>query len=375
MRILVLGRGLPGPGQPLLGIFEFQQAKALAAAGHDVVYGALDIRFLHHRRPWGVSRLVVDGVHVVELSLPLGRLQYRLGYRLVAAVWDLLFRACVSAHGRPDVVHSHFVGWSAAAARRKARHGYPLVITEHTSRLMAARPPAAMLRGIDIAYRGADVLIAVSPGLQARIRELTGREAVYVPNLVDAETFAALEPVAHEPRRLVTVGNLIGRKRVDVLLEALAGSGLDDVELLVIGQGPQEGALRARALDLGLGDRVRFEGGMSHPQIAQAFARSDVFALASAQETFGVVLIEAMAAGLPVVSTRSGGPEGFVTEATGVLTGMSAEQIGEGLREAFGRRWDRAAIRAYAVEHHSPQVVAARLTQLYADAIAHHAGR
>ena len=53
----------------------------------------------------------------------------------------------------------------------------------------------------------------------------------------------------------------------------------------------------------------------------------------------------------------------------------AGEVIGEGLREAFGRRWDRAAIRAYAVEHHSPQVVAARLTQLYGDAIAHDAGR
>ncbi|MBW3085877.1 D-inositol-3-phosphate glycosyltransferase [Austwickia sp. TVS 96-490-7B] len=377
MRVLVLGRGLPGPGQPLLGIFEFQQARALAAAGHQVVYGALDIRFLQHRRPWGVRHKDVDGVHVVELSLPLGRLQYRLGYRFVHAMWEVLYLACVTKHGRPDVVHSHFVGWSAAAARGRRRHHYPLVVTEHTSRLMSPDPPADMLRGIAIAYAGADVLIAVSPGLQARIAELTGYRAVYVPNLVDAKTFASVEPIPHDRPRVVTVGNLIPRKRVDALLEAIARVSQEDphspvaaAELVVIGHGPQEGELRDLARRLGLADRVRFEGGLSHPQIAAEFARSDLFVLASREETFGVVLIEAMAAGLPVVSTRSGGPEGFVTEHTGVLTGHEIADIAAGLQAGLTRSWDREQIREYAVRHHSPEVVSAQLTELYGEAVA-----
>ncbi len=370
MRILVLGRGLPGPRQELLGIFEFQQARALAEAGHEVVYGALDIRFLHHVRPWGVRRADVDGVHVVELSLPLGRLQYGGGYRLVAALWNVLYRACVRTHGRPDVVHSHFVGWSAAAALGKRRHGYPLVVTEHTSGLMAPDPPARMLRGIDIAYAAADVLIAVSPGLAGRIRELTGHEAVYVPNLVDTATFAGVRKAPHQGVRVVTVGNLIERKRVDVLLEACALLGRDDLTLTVVGAGPELETLRARAAELGLAGRVRFRGSLQPEEIATEFAAADVFALASREETFGVVLVEAMAAGLPVVSTRSGGPEGFVTAETGVLTGLSAAEIAEGLRAALSRSWDREAIRAYAVRHHSPAVVAARLTELYAVAIA-----
>lgn len=373
MKILVLGRGLPGPGQPLLGIFEFQQARALAQAGHEVVYGALDVRFLHHRRPWGIHRCDVEGVHVVELSLPLGRLQYHSSYRLIGSFWDLLYRACVRAHGRPDVVHSHFIGWSAAAARGRGRHGYPLVVTEHTSRLMAPAPPPTMLRGIEIAYSGADVLIAVSPGLRARIRELTGHEAVYVPNLVDAETFSSVESIPHSPQRIVTVGNLIPRKRVDMLMQAFAqlDGPLSDTRLLVIGQGPERDTLGALASRLGVADRVDFQGGLDHTQIAQRFAACDVFALASAQETFGVVLIEAMAAGLPVVSTRSGGPEGFVTDDTGVLVGHDVDELAAGLRESLTRSWDRDAIREYAVAHHSPAVVAAKLTELYAEAVGH----
>lgn len=367
----MLGRGLPGPGQPLLGIFEYQQARALAAAGHEVVYGALDIRFLHHRRPWGVRRVRLDGVEVVELSLPLGRLQYRGGYRLVRAFWEVLYRACVRAQGRPDVVHSHFIGWSAAAALGKRRHGYPLVVTEHTSALMAPDPPRRMRRGIEIAYAAADVLIAVSPGLARRIHELTGQQAVYVPNLVDAQVFAAVRRVPHPGRRVVTVGNLIERKRVDLLLEACARTGLPDLGVTVIGSGPQREWLRTRAAELGLRDRVEFLGGLCHREIAARFAEADVFALASREETFGVVLIEAMAAGLPVISTRSGGPEGFITPETGVLTGHSVEEFAAGLNAAFARRWDREAIRAYAVRHHSPQVVAARLSELYAAAVRH----
>lgn len=370
MKVLVLGRGLPGPGQPLLGIFEYQQARALAAAGHEVIYGALDIRFVQHRRPWGVRRIDLGGVHVVELSLPLGRLQYRGRYRLVRAFWEVLYRACVRSHGRPDVVHSHFVGWSAAAALSKHCHGYPLVVTEHTSRLMAPDPPPRMLRGIEIAYDAADVLIAVSPALRARIHDLTGHDAVYVPNLVDTETFAAVAPRPHPGRRIVTVGNLIERKRVDVLLEACADPRLADVELTVIGAGPQAAVLETRAAELGMSGRVTFLGGQGPERIAAEFAAADVFALASAQETFGVVLVEAMAAGLPVVSTRSGGPDALVTPECGVLTGFSAADLADGLVAALDRPWDRAAIRTRAVAEHSPQVVAGRLSELYGDAAA-----
>ncbi|WP_162872892.1 glycosyltransferase [Austwickia chelonae] len=365
MKVLVLGRGVPGPRQPLLGIFEFQQAKALAAAGHQVVYGALDIRFVQHRRPWGVRRREVDGIPVVEVSLPLGRLQYRWGYRWVAAAWELLYRSAVRAHGAPDLVHSHFIGWSAAAARGRRRHDYRLVVTEHTSGLMADQVEPAMLEGAHIAYAEADAVITVSPGLQARVAALTGRDSVYIPNLVDAENFTRLPWKEHSPRRIVTVGNLIARKRVDALIEALAMSCLDDVHLSVIGRGPQLEEWKAKAVELGIQDRVVFEGSLSHAEIAEHFASADLFALVSRAETFGVVLIEAMAAGLPVLSTRSGGPEGFVAEETGVLTGHEVSQIAAGLEEAFGRGWDRTAIRSYAVDHHSPQVIAARLTEVY----------
>lgn len=375
MRILVLGRGLPGPRQELLGIFEFQQARALAEAGHEVVYGALDIRFLHHVRPWGVRRADVDGVHVVELSLPLGRLQYGGGYRLVAALWNVLYRACVRTHGRPDVVHSHFIGWSAAAAMGKRRYGYPLVVTEHTSGLMAPEPPRSMLRGIAIAYPATDVLIAVSPALQDRIRALTGHEAVYVPNLVNVDDFASQPRRAHTPRRIVSVGNLLPRKRMDLLVDALDLAGAQDpsvrdVELVIVGEGPERARLQERIAARGLTGRVTLAGSAPHPRIAELFAQSDLFALASERETFGVVLIEAMAAGLPVVSTRSGGPEGFVTHATGVLTGHSVEDLADGLVAGLRRTWDHEAIRRYALEHHAPDVVAGRLTELYEQAVA-----
>ncbi|MEP7161408.1 MAG: glycosyltransferase [Dermatophilaceae bacterium] len=380
MKVLVLGRGLPGPRQELLGIFEFQQARALAGAGHEVVYAALDIRFLHHRRPWGVRRSTVDGVPVVELSLPLGRLQYGGRYRLVAAFWELLYRAAVRAHGRPDVVHSHFIGWSAAAAMGKRRHGYPLVVTEHTSGLMDSEPRPAMLRGIAIAYPAADVLIAVSPALRERIRELTGRDAVYVPNLVNVDAFAVLPRVPHDGRRLVSVGNLLPRKRMDLLIDALSrvigdvsqGCAMADAELVIVGAGQERAGLERLAAARGLAESVRFTGALPHPRIAELFAASDVFALASADETFGVVLIEAMASGLPVVSTRSGGPEGFVTPETGVLTGHSVDEVAAGLRSALTRAWDHEAIRAYAVAHHSPAVVAAQLTELYDRAVSAH---
>lgn len=128
----------------------------------------------------------------------------------------------------------------------------------------------------------------------------------------DAILTRALELRREANRPIVLfVGRLVPYKGVDVLLEALAGL---DACGLIVGDGPQRTALEAHARELGLVGRVRFLGSVADAELAALYRACDVFVLPSVtrQEAFGVVQLEAMAAGKPVVSTDVGTGVGWV---------------------------------------------------------------
>lgn len=104
-----------------------------------------------------------------------------------------------------------------------------------------------------------------------------------------------------EGPRLLSVGNLTPVKNHPLLLRAFANMRRPDARIMLVGQGPDEGALRALASELGIGDRVIFAG--FHPDPSPFYATADLFVLSSDHEGFGNVIVEALAFGLPVIST------------------------------------------------------------------------
>ena len=125
---------------------------------------------------------------------------------------------------------------------------------------------------------------------------------------------------ARGPIELVSIARLVKRKRVDRLLQALAAlSGLE-VRLTVVGDGPERRRLEALATALGVADRVRFLGHVDEAAKRRALAAADLFVLASAHEGFGLVYLEAMQHGLPVVAASAGGQADFLEDGrTGAL--------------------------------------------------------
>ena len=96
-------------------------------------------------------------------------------------------------------------------------------------------------------------------------------------------------------------------------------NGPPRVTLDIGGDGPQRRELESLAHNLGVADRVHFLGSLSQRQVKEALWRSNFFVLPSFVETFGVVFIEAMATGLPVIGTRCGGPDDFILADVGML--------------------------------------------------------
>lgn len=129
---------------------------------------------------------------------------------------------------------------------------------------------------------------------------------------------AAFEPVEHtrQGKRMIYVGRLANVKGLPVMLDALAQvkKQLNEVELLLIGDGPDRTALEAQSKQLGLSDQVRFLGYQSPEQVREYLQQCDLFVMSSFAEGVPVVLMEAMAVGLPVIATHIAGVSELVED-------------------------------------------------------------
>ena len=113
---------------------------------------------------------------------------------------------------------------------------------------------------------------------------------------------------------LVTVGRLVARKAMDQLVAVLKDTGRPDAHLVIIGSGPQEPVIRQKASELGLAERVHFMGQTEERDKFRLLQMSDLFVSTSQHEGFGLVFLEAMASGLPVICYGYGGQTDFLID-------------------------------------------------------------
>jgi glycosyltransferase involved in cell wall biosynthesis len=275
------------------------------------------------------------------------------------------------AEGRYDVIHAHqALPDGAVAARLSGDLGVPYLVTVHgvdVHRGLAREGPVA--RRITGVLQGAGAVVAVSGVLARRLTEaVPGADVHVVHNGVPAGLHRAA-PADYLPGRRVVLaaGRLVEGKGFEHVLEALARlrGEHDDVHGVIVGEGVLSRRLAVRAAELGLADRVAFPGRLEHDELLRMMARADVFALPSAPEGFGLVHLEAMTQGTPVIGCLDQGPSDFIEDGVsghlvaygdvdalthavaGILADPSrARSLGEaGRRVAEGLTWERNARR------------------------------
>jgi glycosyltransferase involved in cell wall biosynthesis len=159
----------------------------------------------------------------------------------------------------------------------------------------------------------ADLVITVSRYCAERLEELYGiRDAIVVPELIDLSAWRCLfkaNPVANDPNKftVLSVCRFYPRKRLDILLRAagLLRQEIPELEIRIVGDGPEHSRLQSICKELKLGPVVRWLGDASPSTLAEEYNRCDVFCLPSVQEGFGIVFLEAMAAGKPIIAARA----------------------------------------------------------------------
>lgn len=368
LHVMIIARGRPTEDYPLNGIFEYDQAVALKEAGMRVTYVAFDWRSIRRRRPLGIRTEAINTMPVFVVSVPIGPLPnwfYRAVERLV--VFPAI-RKVFTRVGIPNVIHAHFARSGEIGLRISKKYKIPLVYTEHSSNVLSNN--AKYLGLVKPTWEAAEGLIAVSKTLADAIYLICNRRPRVIGNTVES-AFAEM-PIAHRDAKLrfVSVGSLLPRKGHDVLVEAFsrlpAASTLE-----IFGEGPEREHLQRLIEQMNLEERVILRGQCGRGEIAECFSRSDCFVLASRSETFGVAYIEAMAAGLPVVATRCGGPEGFVNDDCGLLVDVddSASLCAAMLSVGSSNSYDAHHIKESIVKQYSSKAIAAELKAIYESAL------
>lgn len=184
-------------------------------------------------------------------------------------------------------------------------------------------------------WRDAEAVIANSAGLRNLARQTADVSIDVIPNGVAIEEF---EHVYHERDRLqvLCVSRLIERKGVRDLIDAVAQL---DVDLTIVGTGDREETLKERVADLDIGHHVTFTGFIPHEDIHRYYEHADVFVLPSRNEGMSNTVLEAMAAGLPVLITNTGGAAELLNDNGELIDYGDPKSIKEGLRRYIDRPW------------------------------------
>ena len=315
-------------------------------------------RFQHQR---GFGRLTMTALHVDEEWF------CRLAWRRIAAR---------PAHSRPDVVHAHALH-QAARLRVGPGGNIPVVINL----------PGAPHPRYTADLREADALVADGWAAE-HLPAVLGRPIDRVPKGVDSERFRpsganhreALELA--DKRVILTVARLVPIKNVALLVDALAilRQRVPRVHLLIVGEGPDAEALKRRAAALGVSGAVTFAGYVPQAETPAFYRSGDVFGLSSDFDNSPNVVLEAMASGLPVVTTDVGGVREFVADRIGgaVVPAGDAAALAAGLERYLtlpaAAREAGAYNRARATSEFSWRASAQRLMDVYHRVIASRSG-
>lgn len=372
MYIMIISRGFPTNKYKMNGIFEFDQAKALAKAGCKVVFAAIDVRSIKRWRKWGLERHLIDGVNVYVLNIPGGRLPKAILHKVTSLGLGILYKLILKELGKPDVLHAHFTVLGYVAAKLKQQINVPLVITEHSSLINAPVIEKQLVKIATVAYEQADAVVAVSPALANAINNKLNIKALYVPNIVDTDLFSYTKKGASNTFDFVSIGNLNYGKRMDLTIEAFYSAFRDfpEVTLTIFGEGDERYKLECIIKKYSLENRVKLMGMCSRTIIKEKLKNSDCFVLASRSETFGVAYIEALASGVPVISTKCGGPEVFVHEKNGFIVPVDdLKELVRAMKYMYKNIsvFDREKISAEVKMKFSPECVSKELLKIYED--------
>lgn len=385
MHILILPSWYPKYPGDIGGSFFREQALALKKHGCKVGVVAVQLHSLRNYKS------VFSGSYKVEFENDCGVATYRQHginwfprlRRLQSKAWShigcKLVERYIAEHGKPDIIHVHsMLNAGIVAHHIMQRYSIPYIVTEHSSAFVRNLISPYQLQVASQIASQAQRCFAVSSFfaglLNERLANSKNRWEI-MPNIVHDSFFSKpLSTKDSDTFVFIDVCLLTFNKRVDLLIQAFAKSfkGNNTVHLHIGGDGENRPALERLAKDLAVDDQVQFLGILNREQVVHKISAADAFVLSSQHETFGVVLIEALALGKPVIATRCGGPEDIVTGKDGLLVPVDdVDALSAAMQKLYTNRtcYHAEILRQSCRERFSESTISHRLIDVYTEVL------
>lgn len=386
MKVLFVTRGYPSKDDLMNGNYESVQAKALVKKGVDVSLLCIKSRsIIHIFDKTNIVSFEDEGVHVYQINVALLIIpkmwflrKTRFNDWIIKRAFYKLYINYCHEQGKPDIVHAHIIFCAARTSFLKDVFHLPFVITEHWSMMIKENVPDWLQNFSQIYYK-ADALICVSQALADSLKKHFKVDSTIINNMVSDKFFNTAKVVRCDNIfRFVACGAFRENrlKGFDILVDAFASAQLpENVCLDIIGDGPDRPYIESKIEDNHLTNQIRLLGVKTPDEVSDLLCNSDCFVLSSRLETFSIVVIEAMAKGLPVIATRCGGPEAFLRPEHGKL--IEKENVKE-LADAMNfmvehhSDYNSEDIRKYCYNHFSQDVIADQIIGVYNKVLNNH---
>ena len=331
MHIMVIPSWYSSQRNKVHGSFFKEQFKALANSGEKITVAYNEIwpitmfGKIHEKR--GINFNIEDNLRTYRYKdynyLPKTPLMFKSFNKRM----DKLYKEIIKNEGKVDIIHAHSAFWGGiAAAYLSEKYNIPLVLTEHSSLKYAKYAKESYKKYIFESYEKADYLISVGNGLKKELQEYVNRPIDVIHNMVDLQLFDIDENIqdrnleSEEEFKFFSCAFLEEGKGFECLIRAFTEAFRGEkVSLRIGGDGSIKLSLKTLIEELGMNNQIELLGALSREDVAKEMKKCDAFALASEHETFGVVYIEALACGKPVIGADNGGAEDIIREENGII--------------------------------------------------------
>ena len=390
MNIVIIPAFFQTKNRPTLGSFFLDQARALKRAGHQVTILYCDTYSVKCTKEWLIyeeeAATQTEGIQIFRKKcfcpLKHGMEGHKEAFaKGIEKLWDRHLK-----NQSIDIIHAHCCVWAGYAAMKLSEKvKIPYVITEHATLFQLHKDEISSANNevIKAVFQKANKVICVSRAFGKLLEEYTDNIEV-IGNVIDCERFRIIE---QEKKRseigLLTVCYMeeeaqLYKKGMDILIRAWEKitSKYPHARLIIGGGGKALEKVVEWTREYQVADSVEFLGALDREQVVEQMQQCDCFVLPSRYETFGVVYIEAMACGKPVIAVANGGPDDFVHDFNGLLIQPEQEeelvQALEKMITAIGQQdslYKPKRIADYVEEKFSYRAIAEQLEKVYKDIV------
>ena len=352
---------------------ELQKAGVKVTVAYNEVWPLTMLGKIHEEK--GLKYNVEDGLKTYRYKnynyIPKNPLMFKVFNKRM----EKLYKEIVKKEGVIDIIHAQSSLWGGISAAYIAeKYNIPLVITEHSSVERGPYVKKSYIPFICDSYKKAQKVITVGNGLKNEIESLSGRRDIEViGNLVDLSKFTIKKRIKNEKFIFFSLAFLEGEKGFDTLIKSFAKKFKDKEAVLYIGgDGSQRSWLEALTVENGVKDQIIFLGALSRDDVSKWMNKCDCFVLPSRYETFGVVYIEALASGRPVIGALNGGAEDIINNLNGYLIPIDdIDILAEKMIEVYDNieSYDEEEIRIDCLKRFSPKVIVNKIISVYKEVL------